>query len=569
MRRFRTITLALCAMALAMGGTSCKKEKENNVQSGDRMVIGANIEQGGSKTQIGPESDNQFPVLWSADDSFTLYAKENMTGSTFTIQEGGAGNTSAQFEGEKPEGNAPYLAMYPTSGQYNGNKVFTYYIPAIQNSETIEHAGPMVGYSADGKNVSFQNAASWIRIGLKGTAKVAKVVLTYKTSSKPMANPLSGRLQITVKDDGTIGDTEIAQIEPGKDDVPTLTLEKTAELGDDDYTYFGFLVPERAFGAPAVFTVLDANGKTLATIEKSIPSVERGKVYVSVYGTAIAPAPTAPAGALPGLFTVNESGKQVYFSQGNLQFHTTNKIWRFAEHQYDICDNTTEQHATSDYAENTNKWIDLFGWGTSGYHQESDGYNTNYQPWATSKSLVDEEYNQYGYGPSKNVTPEGPAGMTQSAGNISGSYYDWGVNNAISNGGNQAGKWRTLTDSEWIYLIGTRKVNGATNTYVWATVDGVGGLIIFHDDYKGATSGLTSIPDGCVFLPAAGNRYVTEVKKVGSYGDYWTSSYINSWNANSLQFTSGGGLQWSAPANRYCGLSVRLVTENKKMPVER
>ena len=39
---------------------------------------------------------------------------------------------------------------------------------------------------------------------------------------------------------------------------------------------------------------------------------------------------------------------------------------------------------------------------------------------------------------------------------IAGTNYDWGVYNKISNGGNQAGMWRTLTSSEWNHLISGR-----------------------------------------------------------------------------------------------------------------
>ena len=42
----------------------------------------------------------------------------------------------------------------------------------------------------------------------------------------------------------------------------------------------------------------------------------------------------APTGAINGLFSVSPS-KQVYFSQGNLQYQASTNTWRFAEHQYD------------------------------------------------------------------------------------------------------------------------------------------------------------------------------------------------------------------------------------------
>ncbi|MBO4655069.1 MAG: hypothetical protein J5644_05955, partial [Bacteroidales bacterium] len=43
----------------------------------------------------------------------------------------------------------------------------------------------------------------------------------------------------------------------------------------------------------------------------------------------------APQGAISGKFSVS-STKQVYFSQGNLQYQASTGTWRFAEHQYDF-----------------------------------------------------------------------------------------------------------------------------------------------------------------------------------------------------------------------------------------
>ena len=39
-------------------------------------------------------------------------------------------------------------------------------------------------------------------------------------------------------------------------------------------------------------------------------------------------------GAMPGTFSVDMS-KQIKFSQGNLQYHISTAIWRFAGNQYD------------------------------------------------------------------------------------------------------------------------------------------------------------------------------------------------------------------------------------------
>ena len=54
--------------------------------------------------------------------------------------------------------------------------------------------------------------------------------------------------------------------------------------------------------------------------------------------------------------------------------------------------------------------------------------------------------------------------------------YDWGVYNAISNGRNTKGLWRTLTIEEWKYIINTRE--NASDKWGIASIDGMNGLVI-------------------------------------------------------------------------------------------
>ena len=132
----------------------------------------------------------------------------------------------------------------------------------------------------------------------------------------------------------------------------------------------------------------------------------------------------------------------------------------------------------------------------------------------------------------------------------------------------------------------TATVNSTANArYTEATVntDGtsVNGVILFPDEYSGGTpAGVTwgAINDtsawetkctiagwralesaGCVFLPAAGYRSGVSVQSnVGTYGNYWSSSYSNSENAYSFDFKSGY-VNVLYNSKRYYGQSVRLV----------
>ncbi len=249
-----------------------------------------------------------------------------------------------------------------------------------------------------------------------------------------------------------------------------------------------------------------------------------------------------------GVFTVGSNATdKVYFSQGNLQYKASTNTWRFAEDQLSFVGN-----ANTNISPSYKSWIDLFGWGTSGYNGKN--------PYMTSTTNSD-------YGSGNN--------------NIAGTNYDWGVYNIISNGGNADSQWRTLTNAEWIYLLNTR-----SETYLYAKCklnSTTFGLIIFPDGFDPATVGVTvNSPNttdasytsntissdnwskmeaaGCVFLPAAGIRSATNVYSANSYGYYWSSSYYSGelYNAHYEVFNASD-IRISSHSDRYKGCSVRLV----------
>ena len=237
-------------------------------------------------------------------------------------------------------------------------------------------------------------------------------------------------------------------------------------------------------------------------------------------------------GVIGGVFTIS-SGIQVYFSQGNLQYRASTQTWQFAANQYDII-GSDNQNISSSYS----GWIDLFGWGTGSNPTNSSTSNSSYS-----------------------------------------TFTDWG-NNAISNGGNQGGLWRTLRYNEWDYLLSSRP--NAASLVGKATVNGVTGLVFLPDNWtlpsgcsftSGTSNAFTantyttsqwSVMEsaGAVFLPAAGRRNGSSVNSVGSGGDYWCSN-INSLYPLSdyyLSFSNSNlGTYWHQDGARYFGYSVRLV----------
>lgn len=267
-------------------------------------------------------------------------------------------------------------------------------------------------------------------------------------------------------------------------------------------------------------------------------------------------------GGLSKTFSIAD-GVTVFFSQGNLRYKPSTKEWAFASSQ-------TSRVGTGNtsIAEDYTGWIDLFGWGTSGYN--------NVAPYISV-----QDYTKYA-----NVQ------------NIAGSNYDWGVYNKISNGGNEAGLWRTLTADEWLYLFYSRE--NADSLFAFGVVNGTNGLILLPDNwqqpegidfYPSTTKGLmpegkyfwnmasdnyehnTYTKDqwskmeeaGAVFLPAAGYRRGNEVEELNEYGAYWTASGRTDNFAYRFLFYSSILSPGGSNITYYYGYSVRLVQDAVKV----
>ena len=254
-------------------------------------------------------------------------------------------------------------------------------------------------------------------------------------------------------------------------------------------------------------------------------------------------------------------GRAVHFSHGNLQYQASTGTWRFAEKQYDVIG-----AANSNISSSYTGWIDLFGWGTSGWNSGAD----EYQPWTSSDSYE-------GFMPGGNDEND-----------LVGEYAnaDWGVYNRILNGGNQPGLWRTLTGEEWEYLIETRSASTVSGTadarFAKATVCGMTGVVVFPDSFflpDGLVVTNVNEPNrpfnsnvynsaqwvkmesaGAVFLPAAGARSGSSVSNVGARGFYWASTNAGVYDA-SVEFFYDSGLYLFFDKRKY-GMSVRLVRDS-------
>lgn len=266
---------------------------------------------------------------------------------------------------------------------------------------------------------------------------------------------------------------------------------------------------------------------------------------------------TSPTGAAKGLFSIDEC-RQVWFSKGNLQYigSAATPYWKFAEQQWEILASFTGQNSDSPDVDR-----DLFGWATSGFDHGAECY----QPWSTSDPDADC-YFAYG-APEYNLYDQ--SGLA-----------DWGAN-AISNGGNISGQWRTLTKDEWFYLLHER-ITPSGVRYAKASLQGTLGLVLVPDNWSNSTYTFVNAnnptayysdnqftreewtlvfePNGAVFLPAAGFRGGIYLN-AGDYGYYWTSSAENEYFSYCLGFCQTEVSYNFSHHPRSRGFSVRLVRD--------
>lgn len=299
------------------------------------------------------------------------------------------------------------------------------------------------------------------------------------------------------------------------------------------------------------FTNWTENGNQVSTNASYTFTVTGNRNLVANFEAAL----VVPTGAINGLFSVSVN-QQVWFSQGNLQYQASTNTWKFADNQYQY-----KGSSNSNISQSYDGWIDLYGWGTSGWNCG----NTYYEPWDSDNSC-NECY--------------GPPGVNDLTGSFVES--DWGFHNAISNGGGVVGQWRTLSSDEWNYIFFTRNTTTGQR-YALAIVANVGGVVILPDNWTYGTlnyanqsnvswgSNVISASQwnnleqhGAVFLPAAGNRYGTLIQHVNSWGWYWTASCLDSSSASAVYFRDGqmSGSTPTTYGSKRMGLSVRLVQDD-------
>lgn len=430
-----------------------------------------------------------------------------------------------------------YYAMYPQ--QYvesmNGNSI-ALNIPRIQeykvqDGHQVIHSPIFAVADGDASSLSFKNLGSLLAITIAndGDAAAEFVVDSVTLASVDATIALWGDATISNPDSdhpqyefssaaASHGSTMLAKVNDGV--VESMNITLGAQCSTTVYMFIP-AVPNNVNNRFSIticgHTATTINKYTMTQSNNAGGNIARNTLTAIPFRCSIATSDirnisSTPEGALTGIFSVSPT-QRVYFSKGNLQCTKTlvndNNVflWKFAESQ-----------TTSLLRQNSSVFVsgqtvlygtmDLFYWGSS------------------RKSNYEDPFRRDG--------PHTNSGLRNIT-SIAGSDYDWGKYNPISNGGNQANLWRTMTAAEWMYLFDTRIVNGETGvgySYQYVKINDIAGILIFHDAFTGqsnysAGSNYSSIPEGCAFLPVTG--YINVMNNNGfenpssSSCYYWTT----------------------------------------------
>ena len=503
----KKLCIIAMAMTLLIGMSQCKKEKVMPVNDSEKVNITLNVNGGnGSRATVNTENGE---VTFEENDVIYVASCGVFVG-TLTYN-------GTHFSGDITE---------PAEGQ----KLQFYFLGNVDTEETLtegtstscsvvisdqtEHL-PVISFAPSKEN--YQVGKSNYNATLLNKCALVKFNVTTLSDDATCITGFNNKMTIDFSEN---------TLTPGKEGTGIIKL--TAGSGEK----WAILLPQENLEEGEVGSAYSADN-AFQGIRDVVPAInENDYLTAGIQVTVTTPVVALP-GAINGKFTINAEGDQVYFSQGNLQYigSASTPYWKFAENQWEYLGTSTGQFST-----NQNVDRDLFGWGTSGW----DNGNVFYQPYDTESLKTEGDGYEYGYGPTDGTNDLLVFSLTGIYANA-----DWGVYNAISNGGDVPGLWRTLTCPEWSYVFFSRTTESGI-LFAKAIVNEVIGLVLLPDDWRSSTYTLNNTDDifapfnsnmisienwqnleanGAVFLPAAGCRQGTlGVNSLGSSGSYWSSS---------------------------------------------
>ena len=558
--KIRTISIIAAAIGIFMA-VGCKKESEG-------ITLGASIANDDNLTKVHLSTTDQ--PLWDNGDPVWVNGDDTRTISDITD------GTNAKIKGVTT--SSSYLAIYPADMAAGTASNASIVIRPDQTYESGKIKFPMVAYS-NNKHLFFYNLCSLVKVSVSNNLSNNTSITLKKISVRSSVNLLCGTMALTVNNNGTV--TAGTPTNGGKEVELDLGSGVSVANGNTSQDFYIAVAP---FASEKNITI------TITTTDNKIFSRTRTISSLDINTIASANLNLASTDKLDPIGAATVGTLKVISAPGNLQYK--NPTWefgefRFAAHQYDFIGSSSVTgtvsgsdnyiYAETNYTQHTfatnnnstgDKWIDLFGWGTSGVG--------NYTG-AVANNSDNGHYVRLGCYANTTSSNYGPNSTS-----IAGTVYDWGVNGSYHLGTG----WRTLTPDEWNILMNDRSassLNGTDNAHFACVTLHIGnndikGTLIFPDHlhwpigvpypttinaantafsptYTSSQWDLLEA-EGVWFLPAAGYRSGTNTfTDIQTTGYYWTTTGGTSSTAEYIK-TTDGTPHW---LNKSRGCSVRLV----------
>lgn len=520
----RLTVLAATMISSLLLLTGCEKEVENAALPEGAMKISAEASQtnDGTKTTV-----NNLLVNWQDGDAVNFNGNE----IPVAISDGipylmNVDNSAAMYAG------FPAGIMSVSGSAISINYPNTYEYETSGGLQKLDL--PMVAYAAAGSNeLYFRHANSTIEVRVKNNFGTTYILDSITLVSSDHA--ISGTATLNPQ---TLEVTYPSATEANKK--VSMTFGSGLSISNGTIQKVQIPVVPAVIGEYTTNLTIRIAGRPASTIAFNNGKVDAAVRFVYVNSATIRP---TRAKVLPAPCTMNtsvlamkkiyptfsvSSTKKVYFSKGNLQYIASSNTWQFASAQTEVIG-----AANSNISGSYSSPIDLFGWGTG----------TN----PTNTSTDNSDYSTFN---------------------------EWGDRTLYG-----STSWRTMTLTEWEYLLSSR----GGNMFAKVIIDGSKrGVIIFPDNYtpsvsfsniNNATSDYTSVSSsewtnleagGCIFLPATGAR--TGIGMTGStstQGNYWTRTDYNSNFSRCVNFYTSYFRFGNSGTNnnRSQGNAVRLVQD--------
>lgn len=273
--RLLKFSAAIFFAALAV---SCNKEpgEQNGPESDVLSSIVATAGNVSVKSSLDNPTSSNPSVCWNADDIIRVFSKTaGRQGERFTTtsEDLSSDKCSATFKGSIAA-PGPYCAVYPTNAVSTGScEQLALSIPAQQNycaNSFPKGSNIAVACWPSGNKAEFKSLMGAVRIPLKGTAKVGKIVLEDKDANSLLWG------SCTVDCNSGTGDCSISAFQNGSNTL-TLVCNPNVQLRENEDTYFYMNVPAGSFAGGLKLSVYDSSEKEIMCLStKENLSIERG-----------------------------------------------------------------------------------------------------------------------------------------------------------------------------------------------------------------------------------------------------------------------------------------------------